>query len=128
MRRPVKEPGPDMKVISVKSCQVWWFSVNLSWMNLRSFSAKSLAKVYLYSVSSSLRIVSGVEVSRYIFILLYYIILCIGVDLMGRNDDFSGVVIGVVNFDGRVIVWQEVRDGLAPFDDDDVGGVLEVFC
>ena len=128
MRRPVKEPGPDMKVISVKSCQVWWFSVNLSWMNLRSFSAKSLAKVYLYSVSSSFRIVSGVEVSRYIFILLYYIILCIGVDLMSRNDDFAGVVIGVVNFDGRVIVWQEVRDGLAPFDDDDVGGVLEVFC
>ena len=97
-------------------------------MNLRSFSAKSLAKVYLYSVPSSLRIVSGVEVSRYIFILLYYIILCIGVDLMSRNDDFAGVVIGVVNFDGRVIVWQEVRDGLAPFDDDDVGGVLEVFC
>lgn len=128
MRRPVNEPGPDMKVISVRSCQVWWFSVNLSWMNLRSFSAKSLAKVYLYSASSSLRIVTGVEVSRYIFILLYYIILCIGIDLMGRSDDFAGVVIGVVNFDGRVIVWQEVGDGLAPFDDDDVGGVLEVFC
>ena len=64
MRRPVKEPGPDMKVISVKSCQVLWCSDSLSWMNFRSFSAKSLAKVYLYSWSSSLRMVSGVLVSK----------------------------------------------------------------
>ena len=68
MRRPVKEPGPDIKVISVISCQVLLFSFNLSWMNCNIFSAKSLAKVYLYSLSFSLRIVSGVEVSRYNFI------------------------------------------------------------
>lgn len=44
MRRPVNEPGPDMKVISVISSKVLPFSVNLSWRNLRSFSARSLAK------------------------------------------------------------------------------------
>lgn len=68
MRRPVNEPGPDMKVISVMSCQVLLFSCNLSWINCNNFSAKSLAKVYLYSLSFNLRIVSGVEVSRYNFI------------------------------------------------------------
>ena len=44
MRRPVKEPGPDMKVIPVMSCQVLPFSFSLSLMNCNSFSAKSLAK------------------------------------------------------------------------------------
>ncbi len=29
IRRPVKEPGPDMKVISVISCQFVWFFCNL---------------------------------------------------------------------------------------------------
>lgn len=128
IRRPVNEPGPDINVISVRSWKDWWLSASLSWMNLRSFSAKSLAKVYLYSTSSSLRIVSGVEVSRYIFILLYYIISRIGINLVGRNSDFAGVVIGVVDSDGDAIVWQEVRDGFAPFDDDYVRGVLEIFC
>lgn len=37
-------------------------------MNCNNFSARSLAKVYLYSFSFSLRTVSGVEVSRYNFI------------------------------------------------------------
>ena len=68
MRRPVKEPGPDIKVISVMSSKVLLFSASLSWINCNSFSAKSLAKVYLYSLSFNLRIVSGVEVSRYNFI------------------------------------------------------------
>lgn len=67
--RPVKEPGPDMKVISVISCQVLPFSASLSLMNFRSFSARSLAKGYLYSLSSSFRIVSGVLVSKYSFML-----------------------------------------------------------
>lgn len=68
MRRPVKEPGPDINSISVMSCQVLSFSSNLSLMNFSSFSAKSLAKGYLYSLSSSLNVVSGVLVSRYNFI------------------------------------------------------------
>ncbi len=68
MRRPVKEPGPDMKVISVISLKVLPFSASLLWMNCSNFSARSLAKVYLYSLLFSLRIVSGVEVSRYNFI------------------------------------------------------------
>ena len=34
-------------------------------MNCNSFSARSFAKVYLYSLSFSLRMVVGVEVSRY---------------------------------------------------------------
>ena len=69
MRSPVKEPGPDIKVISVMSCQVWWFSVNLSLINSRSFSARSFAKTCLNSLLSNLRTVSGVDVSRYNFML-----------------------------------------------------------
>ena len=69
MRRPVKEPGPDMNSISVMSCQVLPFSSSLSLMNSSSFSAKSFAKTYRYSLSSSFNIVSGVLVSRYSFIL-----------------------------------------------------------
>lgn len=49
MRSPVKEPGPDIKVISVISCQVVRFSASLSLMNSRSFSARSFLKAYLYS-------------------------------------------------------------------------------
>ena len=49
MRRPVKEPGPDIKVISLMSCQVLPFSVSLSRMKPNSFSARSLAKMYRYS-------------------------------------------------------------------------------
>lgn len=41
MRSPVNEPGPDMKVILVRSCQVLPFADSLSEMYLRSFSAKS---------------------------------------------------------------------------------------
>ena len=41
MRSPVKEPGPDIKVMAAMSCQSWWFSCNLSWMNCNSFSAMS---------------------------------------------------------------------------------------
>ena len=37
-------------------------------MNCKSFSARSLAKGYLYSLSSSLMMVSGVLVSKYSFI------------------------------------------------------------
>ena len=69
MRSPVKEPGPDMKVISVIFCQVAWFSFSLFLMKPRSFSARLLAKTCLYSLSSILRIVSGVDVSRYNFML-----------------------------------------------------------
>ena len=72
IRRPVKEPGPDMKVISEISCQVLPFSWSLSLRYWRSFSAKSLAKTYLYSLSSSFRIVSGVLVSRYKFMRVLY--------------------------------------------------------
>lgn len=63
--RPVKEPGPDINSISVMSCQVLPFSSSLSLMNSNNFSAKSLAKTYLYSLLSSFSIVSGVLVSRY---------------------------------------------------------------
>ena len=41
IRRPVNEPGPDMKVISVMSCQSLLFSDNFSWMKSNSCSAKS---------------------------------------------------------------------------------------
>lgn len=68
MRRPVKEPGPDIKVISVRSSKVFSSSASLSFRNSSNFSARSFAKGSLYSLSSSLRIVSGVEVSKYIFI------------------------------------------------------------
>lgn len=44
MRRPVKEPGPDMYFIAVMSDQDLWFSASLSWMNSRSFSAVSWPK------------------------------------------------------------------------------------
>lgn len=69
MRRPVNEPGPDIKVISETSCQVAWFSCNLSWMNVKIFSARALPSGEVYSRPSSLRMVSGVEVSRYNFIV-----------------------------------------------------------
>ena len=49
MRRPVKEPGPDINSISVMSCQDLPFSSSLSLMNCRSFSARSFANTYLYS-------------------------------------------------------------------------------
>ena len=71
IRSPVKEPGPDMNSISVMFCQVLLFSANFSWINCKSFSAKSFAKGYLYSWSFSFKIVSGVEVSRYSFIVLF---------------------------------------------------------
>lgn len=45
IRRPVKEPGPYIKVISVISVQVLLFSVSLPWINCNNFSARSLAKV-----------------------------------------------------------------------------------
>lgn len=64
MRRPVKEPGPDMNSTSVMLCQVLPFSANLSLINSRSFSARALAKGYLYSWSSNLKTVSGVLVSK----------------------------------------------------------------
>lgn len=64
IRSPVKEPGPDINVISVISESDLLFSFSLSWMNDNSFSARSFANVYRYSLSSSLRIVSGVLVSR----------------------------------------------------------------
>ena len=41
MRSPVNEPGPDMKVISVRSCQDLPFLASLSRRYCRSFSAKS---------------------------------------------------------------------------------------
>lgn len=68
IRSPVKEPGPDMKVISVRSLKVLSFSANLSGMNFKSFSASSFPSGSRYSLSSNFRIVSGVEVSRYSFI------------------------------------------------------------
>ena len=69
MRSPVKEPGPDIKVISVMSCQVLSFSANLSLIYASNFSARSLAKGYLYSLSSNRKIVSGVLVSKYSFMV-----------------------------------------------------------
>lgn len=38
---PVKEPGPDIKVISEMSLKVLPFSSNLSFRNCKSFSARS---------------------------------------------------------------------------------------
>ena len=70
MRSPVKEPGPDINSIAEMSCQVLWFSVSLSLMNWRSFSARSFAKGYLYSLPLSFRVVSGVLVSKNSFILV----------------------------------------------------------
>ncbi len=64
MRSPVKEPGPDINVISVISRNDLLFFASLSWTNDKSFSARSFANAYRYSLSSSLRIVSGVLVSR----------------------------------------------------------------
>lgn len=64
IRRPVKEPGPDIKVISVMSCQVLLFSFSLSWRNFRSCSARLLPSGSLYSRPSNFRMVSGVEVSK----------------------------------------------------------------
>lgn len=68
MRRPVKEPGPDMKVISVRSLQVLPFSASLLSKNCKSFSARLLPRSSLYSLLFSLRIASGVLVSKYNFI------------------------------------------------------------
>ena len=45
MRRPVNEPGPDMKVISVMSVKDFSISVSFSRMKDSNFSARSLAKV-----------------------------------------------------------------------------------
>ena len=66
---PVKDPGPLIKVISLISCQVLPFSASLSRTNSNNFSAKSLPKFSRYSVSFSLKIVFGVLVSKYNFIL-----------------------------------------------------------
>ena len=65
MRSPVKEPGPDMKVISVMSCQVLWFSVSFCCKKYNSFSAISRLRFLRYSRSFSFKMTSGVEVSRY---------------------------------------------------------------
>ena len=67
MRRPVKEPGLDMKVISEMSCQSLPFSWSFSWIKERSFSARSWPKSCSYSLSSNFRMVSEVLVSRYNF-------------------------------------------------------------
>lgn len=45
MRRPVKEPGPDIKVIAVMSLKSLPFSCSLSWMNFNSCSARSRSKL-----------------------------------------------------------------------------------
>ena len=73
IRRPVKEPGPDMKVIFSRSWKVapWaarWFS-----RTLRSFSAISWPRSSVYvkvwpEESVSLVMAVKVEVSRYKFI------------------------------------------------------------
>ena len=68
IRRPVKEPGPDMKVISLMSCQSQWFSWSLSESQPSSFSARVFPNSCWYSWLSSLRMIIGDEVSRYIFI------------------------------------------------------------
>lgn len=39
----------------------------------------------------------------------------------------SSTIVVVVDSDDGVVGWKEVRDGFTPFDDDDVGGVLQVF-
>lgn len=65
IRSPVKEPGPDIKVILVISCQSLWCFKSLSWMYARSFSARSWLKLWRYVLSSNFRIVSGEDVSKY---------------------------------------------------------------
>ena len=45
IRSPVKEPGPDIKVISVMSVKSLPFSCSLSCSQARSFSARSWPKL-----------------------------------------------------------------------------------
>lgn len=66
MRRPVKEPGPDIKVISVISDHDLPCLSSEDLMKARRFSARSWPDSQVYSVSPKRKIVVGVEVSRYI--------------------------------------------------------------
>lgn len=72
IRSPVKEPGPDIKVISVMSVKFLPFSCSLSCSQARSFSARSWPKLQTYFLSFSIKVVSGVLVSRNNFIALLY--------------------------------------------------------
>ena len=68
MRSPVKEPGPDIKVISVISCQDLPFSCNFSWMKLKSFFFFFLLESHAYVFLSYFNILVGVVVSMYCFL------------------------------------------------------------
>lgn len=67
--RPVKEPGPDIKVISEMSLKDLPFSTSLSRMYSNSFSARSCPDSHLYVLLSNFRIVIGEEVSKYNFMV-----------------------------------------------------------
>ena len=71
IRRPVKEPGPDIKTISVISCQVLWFSCSFLWIKSNSFSARSWPKLCLYSLLFKRKMVSGELVSRNSWMLFF---------------------------------------------------------
>ena len=62
-------------------------------MNLRSFSARSLAKGYLYSLSPSFNVVSGVLVSKYSFMIYYYIMdVESEQEMIKMGRDFAGKI------------------------------------
>ena len=50
-----------------------------------------------------------------------------GVKLVRRNFYFSGAVVVVFDIDDGVVFWQNVFDGVGPFDDDDIIWVFDVF-
>lgn len=43
------------------------------------------------------------------------------------NDNGSTIIIGFFNVNNYAIVRKEIGDGVGPFDDDDVGRVIEAF-
>lgn len=65
MRRPVNEPGPDIKVIFVISDHILPCLSREDLMKARSCSARSWPDSQVYSVSPRRKMVVGVEVSRY---------------------------------------------------------------
>ena len=71
IRSPVKEPGPDIKVISVMSVKSLPFSCSLSCSQARSFSARSWPKLQTYSSSFILRLVVGVLVFKNNRVILF---------------------------------------------------------
>lgn len=91
MRSPVNEPGPDIKVISVISLKSLLISWSFSCIQERSFSARSLPKSYMNSVSFNLRMVFGLLVSKYSLrgSWLDNLFLSVAVNVGGRSSVFE---------------------------------------